>query len=116
MCFSSVSDHRRWRGVTPSNSRALRPLKSRVHGGLRARAEARTFLAHRRAVTWPVAVRSQVVGVVLQHVHHLRLNVMERYSEVRAALRTLEGKKIHKVKVCKVAITMTNSHCYPLNK
>lgn len=90
ICFSLVSSHERcWRGVTPERRPALGPLKSRVHGGLRAKAEAETFVAHSREVARPVAARSQVVGVVLQHIHQLCLDVMEGYGKVRAALRTL---------------------------
>ena len=76
--------------MTPQLCRALRPLEARVRGGLRARAEAQSSAAHSRVVARPVAVRSQAVGAVLQHVHQRCLDVMERYSKVRAALRALK--------------------------
>ena len=91
LCFSLVSTHRRsWSCVTSSVRHLLNPFKSRRHGCVLERAEAQTP-ACGWPVAWPVAVRSQVISVVLQCVHQLCFHIMERYGQVRAALRTLRN-------------------------
>lgn len=79
--------------MTPSFRHHLDAFRSRRRGRVRRGTEAQALAARGGAVTRPVAVRSQVVGVVLQGIHQFCLHVMEGNCQVRAALRALRTEK-----------------------